>query len=357
MAEQSWRSLGPVLAAGISTSMPAILKQYEQVLAEQRSPLLRSVVSRQQILSHAQQLLDDLVDDLMGRHEASTRRTLAADIGSSRAAQGFHPGDSLRAAGILFEVVLRSAVAHARDSQACDQAMLAVSLSMNNVLVRALGIAADAYAAFQLNRIHEAHVEERRRVSRELHDRIGNGISVAYRNLELYEVYHLDRPIEAQSRVAAAQESLGETLDAVRQVISDLRAAKPLDSLEKALGYFLESVAQSDIRVHLQITGDEHWASPNARDEVFLIVREALRNVFAHASASGVLVRVQISPDELRATIRDDGVGFVLTDVCGAKAGLISLKERVALLDGIISLTSSPGRGTTIDLTIPLTRA
>jgi signal transduction histidine kinase len=345
------------MATGITALMPQIFEEYEASLAEQDSPLLRSSVSRTQILSHARQLLDDLVDNLSGRHAASTRRTLAADIGSSRAAQGFHPGESLRAAGILFDVVMRAAVGPARASESYEESLLAVALNMNAVLVRALGVAANSYAAFQLDRIHEAHVEERRRISRELHDRIGHGVSLAYRNLELYDIYHTTRPAEAHGRVATASESLRETLDAVRQVISDLRVAEPLDSLEKALRYFLETVAQPDIEVVVQVTGDEHWASTETRDEVFLIVREALRNVFAHAHANAVLVRIQITPDELRATIRDDGIGFEPAAVSGAKNGIVSMRERIELLNGAVSLTSAAGYGTDIDFTIPLCQA
>jgi signal transduction histidine kinase len=357
VADRSWKSLSPVMAAGITELMPQILGEYEVNLAEVGSPLLRSSVSRSQILSHARQLLDDLVDNLNGHHAAITRRTLAADIGSSRAAQGFYPGDSLRAAGVLFDVVMRASVVPARATESYEEALLAVSLNMNAVLVRALGVAADSYAAFQLDRIHEAHVEERRRISRELHDRIGHGVSLAYRNLELYDIYHTTRPAEAHGRVATASESLRETLDAVRQVISDLRVAEPLDSLEKALRYFLETVQQPDIEVVVQVTGDEHWASSETRDDVFLIVREALRNVFAHAQAGAVMVRVQIAPDELRATIRDDGIGFEPAEISGAKAGIVSMRERIALLNGVVSLTSAAGHGTDIDFTIPLSQA
>jgi signal transduction histidine kinase len=353
VSERNGKFLGPGLAAGITEATPSILRDYEQALADSHSPLVRSKVSREEIMAHAQLLIDELVTELSGE-APNMKGRLASDIGNSRAAQGFHPGESRRAAGVLFEVVLRSVVAEATKTNTCAEAMLAVALTMNEVLMRALGVAADSYAQFQLDRIHSAHVEERRRISRELHDRIGHGVSLAHHNLELYEVYRSTRPLEAESRVASAHESLRETLEGVREVISDLRVAEPLDSMEKALRYFLDSAEEPDVQVHLKVSGDEHWAPPETRDEVFLILREALRNVYAHAEASAVLVRVQITPGELRGTVRDDGQGFDPAGVSGAKAGIVSMKERISLLGGTVSLTSRPGRGTTVDFLIPL---
>ncbi|GAA3343120.1 histidine kinase [Amorphoplanes nipponensis] len=344
------------VVARLEASTSSILAGYERALQQQGSPLLSTAATRSQILSHARQLLDDLVDELYGRHAETARRTLATELGSSRAEAGIYPGVSLRAAGMLFDVVMCSVDRQAGPQGASAQAMLAVALGMNRVLIRALGAAADSYAALLLDRIHGAHVEERKRISRELHDRVGHGVSLAYRNLELYEIYQAKRPIQARSCVATAQESLRETLDAVRDLISDLRVAEPPDGLEKALRSFLETEPRSRTDVRLHVTGDEHWASPEVRDEVFLIVREALRNVLAHAGADVALVRVQISPGELRATVRDDGQGFQPSAVDSSHAGIVSMRERAGLLGGALSVASSPGQGTTIELLLPLAR-
>lgn len=352
VSERSWQSPGSGLAADIRELTPTILRDYERALNVQESPLLRNPASHEQIMEHARQLVESLIDELSG--QASASRQVAADIGSSRAAQGFHPGESLRAAATLFDVVLRSVVARTGESSVRAQEMVMVALAMNGVLMRALGAAADAYAEFQLDRIHNAHVEERRRISRELHDRIGPEVSVAYHNLLLYDVYRESRPLAACSHVATAQEAMRETLEGVRRVISDLRAAEPLDSLDKALRHFLEAVERPEVQVQIQVTGDEQWAPPDTRDECFLILREAVRNAFAHASPSNVLVRVRITPGELRGVVRDDGVGFDPAAVTGAKAGIASMKERITLLNGTVSLDSLPGRGTTIDFAIPL---
>lgn len=357
MAERHHEGLSPALASSLRAAHPDIMASFERRLAERDSPLFRSEVSRQQVVAHAQQLLDDLLDELAGRHEEAVRRTLASDIGATRAAQGFRPGESLRAAGILFDVLLRSVDENIQDAAVRSERTLLIALTMNAVLVRALGQAADAYGGFLLNRVHGAHLEERRRISREVHDRIGSGVTVAHRNLELFNIYWETQPVHAVARVGVAYEALRETLDAVREVISSLRVSEPLDSLEKEFQRFLDSVQRPELAVHIEVNGDEHWAPPEVRNEAFLILREAIRNVLAYAEASHLLVRVDVTPDELRGTVRDDGVGFDPRNVSASRAGIASMRERAALLGGAVSVESAPGRGTLVELLVCLREA
>jgi signal transduction histidine kinase len=228
------------------------------------------------------------------------------------------------------------------------------SLTLHEVLARALRTAADSYVSVLLNRVHQAQVEERRRISRELHDQIGNGVAVAQRDLELYEIHRLSDPDRAVARVERARRGLTETMEAVRQAISDLRLVEPLESLEKALRLFLEESADPDLIRHVEVNGDEAWAPTETIEETFLIVREALRNTIAHADARQILVRIDISPDELRASVVDDGQGFDPTRTRSGGTGLLSMRERAALLNGTLALSSVPGRGTHVALRVPL---
>ncbi|MEV0001583.1 ATP-binding protein [Micromonospora sp. NPDC050980] len=349
--------MSEALASYLRAAIPDIVASFERRLVKQDSPLFRSDDSREQIVAHARHLLDDLLAELDGEHQETARRTLASDIGATRAAQGFHPGDSVRAAGILFDVLLRTIGAHLGDRPDRSELTLLVALTMNTVLVRALGQAADAYGGFLLNRLHSAHVEERRRISREVHDRIGFGVTVAYRNLELFNLHRERQPVRAAARVGVAYEALRETLDAVRDVISNLRVDEPLDGLEKEIERFLDSVQRPELEAHIEVNGDEHWAPPQVRNELLLILREAVRNVVAHARAGQLLVRVDVTPDELRSIVRDDGLGFDPRGVPRSRAGIASMRERAALLDGTLTITSAPGRGTLVELLVPLGEA
>ena len=109
--------------------------------------------------------------------------------------------------------------------------------------------------------------------------------------------------------------------------------------------------------VRLRVSGDESWASPAVVDEVFLILREAIRNAVRHGLPQRLLIGVALTPQELHAWVEDDGRGFVFTgwgeQVFGG-VGLASMQERAALIEGRITIDSAPGQGTHVELSVPL---
>jgi signal transduction histidine kinase len=154
----------------------------------------------------------------------------------------------------------------------------------------------------------------------------------------------------------SAQQTLGETIEVVRQAISDLRLVEPMESLEKAIKLFLEEATGPNLISHVEVNGDEVWAAPEVIEEVFLIVREGLRNVVAHAHAERVLVRVDVAPDDLRASVVDDGRGFQPSEAGGhGGTGVLSMRERAAMLGGMLTISSRNGQGTRLELLVPLT--
>lgn len=202
------------------------------------------------------------------------------------------------------------------------------------------------------NRVHEALLDERRRVARELHDRLGEVLTVGLRQLDLDEIIGPQIP-EGQS--AVAREVLVEAMRRLRLVTSGLRD-EPVTSFEKALVDFLNRVC-ADANVHLVVLGDESWASPEVIDEAFLIVREALRNALTHGAPQSVVVGVEVTRRELRAWVDDDGNGFAVgggAESPDAGTGLATMRERAALLGGTVSIVSKPGHGTSVELTVPL---
>lgn len=201
------------------------------------------------------------------------------------------------------------------------------------------------------NRVHEARLDERRRIARELHDRLGEVLTVGLRQLDLDEIMGPEIP-EGQS--AIAREALVEAMRRLRLVTSGLRD-EPVTSFEKALVNFLNRVC-ADADVHLVVLGDETWASPAIIDEAFLIVREALRNALAHGAPQSVVVGVEVTRRELRAWVDDDGTGFAVGDAesPAAGTGLATMRERAALLGGTVAITSKNGRGTSVELSVPL---
>ncbi len=345
----------PGLADLLSSTLGDILEEYEHELWVLDSPLMKDDRTRMQCLTHARVIVEDTAEEIRTTTPVTERASLARDIGATRAAGGVHPSESLLAAGVLFSTVLRTVTPRLTGDTAAEQVAM-VSVTLNAVLLRALRTAADSYAGMLLNRVHEAHVEERRRLSRELHDHIGHGISVALRNLELHDIYEETDAARAAARKTTAQQVLTDTIEVVRQVIGDLRVVEPVESLEKAIELFLQQATGPNLASHVEVNGDEVWATTEVIEETFLIIREALRNVIAHASANRVLVRIDVVPGELRALVIDDGQGFDSSAIRHRGTGVMSMRERAAMLCGTLTLTSRIGQGTRLELAVPLAR-
>lgn len=224
--------------------------------------------------------------------------------------------------------------------------------ALNKWVGRQIRGSADGDMAEYENRVHEARLDERRRVARELHDRLGEVLTVGLRQLDLEEIAGLEGP---GSQSVIAREVLVEAMRRLRLVTSGLRD-EPVTSFEKALVDYLNRVC-ADANVHLVVIGDESWAPAEIIDEAFLIVREALRNALTHGAPQSVVVGVEVTRRQIRAWVDDDGTGFVCGDDAESPAagtGLAAMRERAALLGGSVSIVSKPDHGTSVELTVPL---
>jgi signal transduction histidine kinase len=216
---------------------------------------------------------------------------------------------------------------------------------------------ADGDTARYENRIYEARLDERRRIARELHDRLGEVLTVGLRQLDLEEILgqEVQRQETREGQSEIAREVLVEAMRRLRVVTSGLRD-EPVTSFEKALADFLNRVC-ADADVHLFVLGDETWAPAETIDEAFLIVREALRNALTHGAPQSVVVGVEVTRRELRAWVDDDGKGFACGDDAESPAagtGLATMRERARLLGGTLAIVSKPGHGTSVELNVPL---
>ncbi|HZB33955.1 MAG TPA: histidine kinase [Streptosporangiaceae bacterium] len=341
------------LADFIESSRAKILTAYERELQAMDSPISHDPDSRRQATARADQTVTDLVASLRGgkidldQHH----RLLSWDHGTAQAAGGIHVSQSLRAAVALFEVTLSFTAEHLAQTESAGLLEF-VSLVLNESINERIREVAVAHNSFLLNKIDAAHEEERRRIARELHDRISPGVVAAQRQLELY-LESLPDPGDDSARIESAQEAIRETIDELRTTTSDLRYKEPLKGLENALHVFLEAVGHPTLHTRLGVHGDEAWVPPAVREESFLIIREAVRNSLSHGRPSMILVRVDIAPYELRASVEDDGIGFNLEDI-DATAGLASMRERTALLGGTLSMSTQPGHGVQVELSVPL---
>jgi signal transduction histidine kinase len=199
---------------------------------------------------------------------------------------------------------------------------------------------------------------DRKRTARELHDWFGGNISVALRKLELY---HLEPPgSSGQDRHLADLHSvLSDLYEGARRLSSGLRLQAPVANIDRELRTFVDSFGFDVVDVTVFVDGDESEVPPHVRDEVFMVLREGLRNIFTHSGASKALVMLQLSRERICGVVQDDGRGFAAGG-CPPDApaesrmgtGIISMKERITTLGGRFWLSSTPGNGTRIAFVI-----
>jgi PAS domain S-box-containing protein len=209
--------------------------------------------------------------------------------------------------------------------------------------------------------ILHAQEEERKRISRELHDVIAQslvGINV-----------HL--AVLARGNVASAESILQQISDtqllvekAVKIVHDFARELRPsmLDDLGliPALHVHMEQfMADTGIRVSLKASAKIDQSAIMARTVLFRIAQEALANVARHAKASSVEVNIESQEDVIRMSIRDNGQGFQVSGNAGSnkknRLGLIGMRERAEMVGGSFHVDSAPGQPTTVRVEIPAT--
>ena len=200
--------------------------------------------------------------------------------------------------------------------------------------------------------------EERNRLAREIHDTLAQGLTAAALQLE-----SADALLDADSNVEQARKPLNRALsltrsnlEEARRSVLDLRAA-PLEgrSLSEALEALVDrwEAEQGTNTRYLVINGGRPLP-PNVEVGLYRICQEALTNVARHAQARRVTVRLVATPEQVQLTVEDDGQGFDTSNLSGDHHGLVGMNERAAMLDGALSVQSSPGVGTRIEATIPL---
>jgi signal transduction histidine kinase len=207
-------------------------------------------------------------------------------------------------------------------------------------------------------RLVQAREEEQRRIARELHDEVGQALSAVKVELAVAE-RRIEKMSGAHALLADAQSSADSALHSVRD-LSHLLHPSALDDL--GLVAALDSHI-SDFRRRYQIAVDfrHHGLDRRLQAEteraVYRIVQEALTNVARHAKATAGAVRLTTQAALLTVTIEDNGGGFDVDDVerPGKRRGLglLSIRERVAGLNGSVRIDSTPGRGSRIEVALP----
>jgi signal transduction histidine kinase len=236
-------------------------------------------------------------------------------------------------------------------SQALSNELLIVTLAVQRSFMRHATRVAIAYTNDQLERAQRLHSDEWRRISRDLHDRAAHSMVVALQSLELYEMGKGQDPQKAKADLQRVKISIQEAIDLIKNVSTELRRSSTETGLELSLKELVRNCVPQEIESWVSVRGNDSLITPLVREELFLILGEAIRNAAAHSRASMIIVDVTVAENSIKATIEDDGQGFELgkegTHPSGM--GLTCMQERVELLGGTLSVASKPGNGTRIE--------
>ena len=202
-------------------------------------------------------------------------------------------------------------------------------------------------------RLLNAQETERSRIARELHDDIGQQMTLLMITLELLRGAHEEE---------TEQKLTGEALTrahAIARSVHDLSyrlhpAKLRLLGLVAALHALQRELSESEIPITFEHDNVPSTLPPDLTLCLFRVVQEALQNALKYSKAYRISVRLNGRPEGLSLTIVDDGVGFDVEAALGQGLGLISMGERLEAIGATLEMHSSPGAGTRLEVTVPL---
>jgi signal transduction histidine kinase len=320
-----------------------LLDEYEHELTRIRSPLVAGEDRRRWCLAAARSALT----------EAAER--IAAGCPGAGAPAG-PPGQAAELY-VACELLLASATARIAQRLGADEA-----IAYSGVILAAIRRFLDPEAgegASGLRAVGFALADERRRLARELHDRIGGQLAQAYQQLELMQLAAGPATADNAAHLARLGSSLRQAASGLREVTSALRLPQLVEDLEAQLSAWMDYAAAAGADLTVRVGGPGRPLPFEHCDQIYLVLVEAVRNAVAHARAGVIMVDVEIDHADVRASVSDDGVGFDAAQIARSApgTGLAAMRERAALLDGSLLADSAAGRGTRVRLWAPLNRA
>jgi PAS domain S-box-containing protein len=208
-------------------------------------------------------------------------------------------------------------------------------------------------------RLVESQETERRHIARELHDEVGQSLTVAEMNLQA--VLNSPTASRLKEHLNESLQAVGRVLGQVRDISLSLRPSMLDDlGLEPALRWYTRQQAGlTGLQAAFEADTLKDRLDPVIETACFRVAQEALTNVSRHADARSLTVTLRQEDDRLHLVVRDDGVGFDVgaqrqQAVQGASLGLLSMEERATLVEGTLELRSAPGQGTEVHAWFPL---
>ncbi|MBV9182324.1 MAG: sensor histidine kinase [Acidobacteria bacterium] len=201
----------------------------------------------------------------------------------------------------------------------------------------------------------KAQEEERRRISRELHDETGQALMVLRFHLETLEGG--SRSTEQKARIHESLDLLDRTIEGLRRTIARL-SPRVLEELGLVAAIRRQVALLSkhrEIKAQLDLPDDLRWLDHDLQVAIYRSVQEALHNAAKHSRAASFKVRLLSVGGKLVLEMEDDGIGFSPRAAQQRGFGLTGMRERALALGGSMKIRSEAGKGTRIRITFPIT--
>ncbi len=218
----------------------------------------------------------------------------------------------------------------------------------------------------------EARERERTRWAREIHDETIQGLGAL--RLQLAHARDIDEQTAMSAAVETVLEGLGDEIDGLRHLITELRPAA-LDDLGlaaalQALARRAQAIDGLEVQTEIDLGSEsahpgsetgQRRLDPELESTIYRVVQEALTNVSRHAQATQATIRIVERNGMIHASVTDDGQGLPEADRLGPRGdgleggfGMSGMRERAELVGGELELVPAPGKGTVMRLTVPL---
>jgi signal transduction histidine kinase len=198
--------------------------------------------------------------------------------------------------------------------------------------------------------------EERTRISRELHDELGQSLTAIRIGLDVLETQHKLQDTDWLNNLQGLKHIADSTVESVQRIAADLRPTI-LDELglPSAIDWLLESFSErSKVTYELILPASALAFTRDISTAIFRIVQEALTNVSRHSHATSVVVDLKETKDFITLKITDNGQGMTVKHGSRENGlGLVGMRERAIMLGGKLKIQSRTGAGTSIEVRIP----
>jgi signal transduction histidine kinase len=203
-----------------------------------------------------------------------------------------------------------------------------------------------------------AQEQERKRISRELHDEAGQGLMVL--RLFLSGLLSESADDDMRTKIQESLTMLDHTIGDLRRIIARLspRILEEMGLLAAIRKEVRDLGKNTGMQTELRLPREVHGLGQETEIAIYRSVQESLHNISKHSQAKWCLLQFEVADGQARLSVEDDGIGFSRPgNPSGRSFGLLGMRERIAALGGKVRIRSRQGKGTSIGIVLPLSRA